>query len=80
MGKARLILSHGAPIDQLSILAYLIYGNSLHSYLSDVVHVDIWWYAGSQLKDAPASLPRLSSPLNGSSIVPYRYDLNTGAL
>ncbi|TFA99927.1 Alpha-N-acetylglucosaminidase [Trichoderma ghanense] len=56
-------------------LSSILYG--LHSYLSDVVHVDIWWYAGSQLGDAPSILPKLSSPLNGSSIVPYRYDFNT---
>ncbi|PTB51442.1 glycoside hydrolase family 89 protein [Trichoderma harzianum CBS 226.95] len=58
-------------------LSSIVYG--LNSYLSDVVHVDIWWHAGSQLQDAPASLPKLSSPLNGQSIVPYRYELNTGA-
>ncbi|PTB63279.1 glycoside hydrolase family 89 protein [Trichoderma citrinoviride] len=56
-------------------LSSILYG--LHSYLSDVVHVDIWWYAGSQLEDAPSILPQLSSPLTGSSIVPYRYDFNT---
>ncbi|KAJ4856713.1 alpha-N-acetylglucosaminidase (NAGLU) tim-barrel domain-containing protein [Trichoderma breve] len=56
-------------------LSSIVYG--LHSYLSDVVHADIWWHAGSQLEDAPVSLPRLSSPLNGQNIVPYRYELNT---
>ncbi|KAL6691347.1 glycoside hydrolase family 89 protein [Trichoderma pleuroticola] len=56
-------------------LSSIVYG--LRSYLSDVVHVDIWWHAGSQLEDAPVNLPRLSSPLNGQSIVPYRYELNT---
>ncbi|KAL7809425.1 putative alpha-N-acetylglucosaminidase [Trichoderma gracile] len=56
-------------------LSSILYG--FHSYLSDVVHVDIWWYAGSQLQDAPPILPKLSSPLEGSSIVPYRYDFNT---
>ncbi|KAK1240377.1 hypothetical protein MKX07_004405 [Trichoderma sp. CBMAI-0711] len=50
---------------------------SLHSYLFDIVYVDIWWYAGSQLEDAPLVLPELFSPLNGSSVVPYRYDFNT---
>ncbi|KKP06937.1 hypothetical protein THAR02_01018 [Trichoderma harzianum] len=52
----------------------VLYG--LHSYLSDVVHVDIWWHIGSQLEDAPVNLPKLSSPLNGQSTVPYRYELN----
>lgn len=56
-----------------------MYDNSLHSYLSDVVHVDIWWHIGSQLEDAPVNLPKLSSPLNAQSTVPYRYELNAGA-
>ncbi|KAL6880015.1 glycoside hydrolase family 89 protein [Trichoderma longibrachiatum] len=56
-------------------LSSILYG--LHSYLADVVHVDIWWFAGSQLEDAPSILPQLSSPLNGTSIVPYRYHFNT---
>ncbi|KAK5996206.1 Alpha-N-acetylglucosaminidase [Cladobotryum mycophilum] len=51
--------------------------SGLHAYLSDVAHVDIWWFIGSRLEDAPSSLPKLSVPLNGSSIVPYRYHFNT---
>lgn len=53
-------------------------GYSLHSYLTNAVHVDIWWYIGSRLDAAPASLPCLAAPLEGSSIVPYRYHFNTG--
>ncbi|KAI0858666.1 glycoside hydrolase family 89 protein [Xylaria cubensis] len=49
----------------------------LHTYLSSEAHVDIWWFVGSQLDEAPKHLPVLSSPLNGSSVVPYRYYLNT---
>lgn len=51
---------------------------SFHRYLSDVAHVDIWWYGGSQLDLAPKRLPELSVPLSGCSIVPYRYHFNTG--
>lgn len=53
---------------------------SLHDYLTNVVHVDIWWYIGSRLDVAPVTLPRLSNPVTGNSIVPYRYHFNTGQL
>lgn len=49
----------------------------LHAYLSSEAHVDIWWFIGSQLDQAPRELPVLSKPLKGSSVVPYRYYLNT---
>ncbi|KAI0202012.1 glycoside hydrolase family 89 protein [Astrocystis sublimbata] len=49
----------------------------LHAYLSGEAHVDIWWYIGSQLDEAPEQLPVLNNPLRGSSVVPYRYYLNT---
>ncbi|KAI0394292.1 glycoside hydrolase family 89 protein [Xylariaceae sp. FL0594] len=49
----------------------------LHEYLSSQAHVDIWWFVGSQLDKAPRHLPVPSTPLTGSSIVPYRYYLNT---
>ncbi|KAI0965505.1 glycoside hydrolase family 89 protein [Xylaria arbuscula] len=49
----------------------------LHAYLSGEAHVDIWWFIGSQLDEAPSKLPVLSSPLKGSSVVPLRYYLNT---
>ncbi|KAL2010206.1 hypothetical protein VTN00DRAFT_6013 [Thermoascus crustaceus] len=62
----------------------LVQGNSLsalasglHRYLTDVAHVDIYWYIGSRLHVAPAELPRLSAPLKGSSVVPWRYHFNT---
>jgi len=51
---------------------------SLHRYLTDVVHVDIFWYIGSQLDVGPSTLPNLDSPITGSSIVPWRYHFNTG--
>lgn len=52
--------------------------NRLHRYVSDVAHVDIYWYIGNRLNQAPAQLPRLSEPISGSSIVPWRYHFNTG--
>ncbi|KAB5545833.1 putative alpha-N-acetylglucosaminidase [Coniochaeta sp. 2T2.1] len=62
----------------------LVQGNSLsallsglHSYLTNVAHVDIWWYIGSRLDVAPVTLPSLSTPLQGSSVVSYRYHFNT---
>ena len=63
----------------------LVEGNSLsalsmglHRYLASVVHVDIYWYIGSQMHFAPVILPQPTSPLKGSSIVPWRYHFNTG--
>ena len=63
----------------------LVEGNSLsaismglHRYLADVVHVDIYWYIGSQMHLAPDILPQPTAPLKGSSIVPWRYHFNTG--
>ncbi|KAI0150826.1 glycoside hydrolase family 89 protein [Xylariaceae sp. FL1272] len=62
----------------------LVKGNSvgallagLHAYLSSKAKVDIWWFIGSQLDKAPQELPELLSPLQGESVVPYRYYLNT---
>ncbi|KAE8452789.1 hypothetical protein EG329_013061 [Mollisiaceae sp. DMI_Dod_QoI] len=62
----------------------LVEGNSvsalasgLHRYLTDVVHVDIWWFIGSQLDVVNSTLPLPATPLNGSSIVPWRYHFNT---
>ncbi|KAK4949695.1 hypothetical protein LTR10_011536 [Elasticomyces elasticus] len=49
--------------------------SGLHRYLTDVAHVDIYWFIGSQL-DKLQSLPRCAS-FNGSSIVPWRYHFNT---
>ncbi|KAF7914792.1 hypothetical protein BELL_0622g00020 [Botrytis elliptica] len=62
----------------------LIEGNSLsgiatglRKYFTDNLHVDIWWYIGSQIHLAPECLPTLNSTLKGSSIVPWRYHFNT---
>ncbi|KAJ5367734.1 hypothetical protein N7541_001675 [Penicillium brevicompactum] len=62
----------------------LVEGNSLsalstglHHYLTDAVHVDIYWFIGSRLDVAPSNLPRLDKPIHGSSTVPWRYHFNT---
>ncbi|QKX57787.1 uncharacterized protein TRUGW13939_04907 [Talaromyces rugulosus] len=62
----------------------LIHGNSLSAlatglrrYLTEIAHVDIYWFVGSLLDKAPNPLPKLDTPLRGSSIVPWRYHLNT---
>ncbi|KIL58955.1 glycoside hydrolase family 89 protein [Amanita muscaria Koide BX008] len=62
----------------------LVEGNSLSAlavglrrYLTDVAHVDIYWYTGNQLDLAPGNLPKLAAPLTGTSAVPWRYHFNT---
>lgn len=59
-----------------SSVAYSL--DRLHLYLTDVAHVDIYWFIGSRLNQAPSKLPGLSRPLQGSSTVPWRYHFNTG--
>ncbi|KAJ5377133.1 uncharacterized protein N7496_004542 [Penicillium cataractarum] len=51
----------------------------LRQYLTEVAHVDIYWFIGSRLDQAPSKLPRLAKPLQGSSTVPWRYHFNTGS-
>ncbi|KAI8628560.1 glycoside hydrolase family 89 protein [Xylariaceae sp. FL1651] len=68
-------MSNGKILVQGNTVSALLAG--LHAYLSSKAHIDIWWFIGSQLDKAPQQLPALSSPLIGSSIVPYRYYLNT---
>ncbi|OCL14202.1 glycoside hydrolase family 89 protein [Glonium stellatum] len=51
--------------------------SGLHRYLTDIAHVDIYWFIGSRLHLAPSYLPRPKSPVLGSSIVPWRYHFNT---
>ncbi|KAH8900379.1 putative alpha-N-acetylglucosaminidase [Thozetella sp. PMI_491] len=82
--------SSGSSLDSYTVSStsdgkILVQGNTasalltgLHAYLSDVLHVDIWWFSvGSQLDQAPPELPALATPLVGSSIVQYRYHFNT---
>ncbi|KAF2113315.1 putative alpha-N-acetylglucosaminidase [Lophiotrema nucula] len=49
----------------------------LRRYFTDVAHVDIYWFIGSRLDQAPSSLPRPNGTVAGSSIVPWRYFFNT---
>ncbi|TAQ86005.1 hypothetical protein B7494_g5668 [Chlorociboria aeruginascens] len=51
--------------------------SGLHRYLTDVLHVDIWWFIGSQLAQIPDELPGLNARIEGQSIVPWRYHFNT---
>ncbi|CAG8940203.1 unnamed protein product [Penicillium salamii] len=62
----------------------LVRGNSLsalssglHRYLTDIAHVDIYWFIGSRLDVAPSELPPLNASMHGSSTVPWRYHFNT---
>ncbi|TCD70100.1 hypothetical protein EIP91_004829 [Steccherinum ochraceum] len=48
----------------------------LYTYLTEFGGVDIWW-TGSRLDQLPTRLPSVGSPVNGSSIVPWRYHFNT---
>ncbi|KAJ5161345.1 hypothetical protein N7492_006737 [Penicillium capsulatum] len=52
--------------------------SGLHRYLTNIAHVDIYWFIGSRLHLAPSKLPLLDKPLNGSSTVYWRYHFNTG--
>jgi alpha-N-acetylglucosaminidase len=68
-------LSNGTIRVEGTTLSALATG--LHRYLADTALVDINWFIGSQLHFAPAKLPHLKHPLQGSSIVPWRYHFNT---
>ncbi|KAF2002261.1 glycoside hydrolase family 89 protein [Amniculicola lignicola CBS 123094] len=49
----------------------------LRRYFTDVAHVDVYWFVGSRLKEAPSPAPRPASTIHGESIVPWRYFFNT---
>ena len=51
--------------------------SGLRWYLTNYVHVDIYWFIGSRLHLAPQQLPQVNSTYHGSSIVPWRYHFNT---
>jgi alpha-N-acetylglucosaminidase len=64
-----------------------IKGNSLSAlatglrrYLTDVAHVDIFWFIGSRLDESVSTLSSTNETLTGKSIVPWRYYFNTGML
>ncbi|XTI87796.1 hypothetical protein V2W45_1342632 [Cenococcum geophilum] len=48
----------------------------LHRYVTDIAHVDIYWFIGSRLHVALSYLPQPKSPIVSSSIVPRRYHFN----
>lgn len=49
----------------------------LRHYLTDVAHVDIYWFIGSRLDEAASPLPGTNGSIHGESIVPWRYFFNT---
>ncbi|EME88218.1 glycoside hydrolase family 89 protein [Pseudocercospora fijiensis CIRAD86] len=51
--------------------------SALRWYLVNAMHVDLYWFVGSNFDLAPEALPPLKSTYHGSSIVPYRYHFNT---
>ncbi|GFF94021.1 alpha-N-acetylglucosaminidase [Aspergillus udagawae] len=79
----------GQPFDHyvvstLSNGTVLVEGNSLsalssglHRYLADMAQVDLWWFVGNRLDVAPEQLPPLQQPIEGSSVVKWRYHFNT---
>ena len=67
--------SQGSILIKGSSLSALASG--LHRYLTDIVHVDIYWFIGSRL-DTVSYLPRPVDTITGRSIVPWRYYFNTG--
>ncbi|KAF2732983.1 putative alpha-N-acetylglucosaminidase [Polyplosphaeria fusca] len=49
----------------------------LRRYFTDVAHTDIYWFVGSRLDAASASLPQPDGTITGRSVVPWRYFFNT---
>ncbi|KAF1361121.1 putative alpha-N-acetylglucosaminidase [Lizonia empirigonia] len=49
----------------------------LRRYLTDVAHVDIYWFVGSTLEDIVSPPPRINGTITGQSVVPWRYFFNT---
>lgn len=52
--------------------------SGLHRYLTDVLHVDIWWFVGSRLDEVKRELPRPAERIEGESVVRWRHYFNTG--
>ncbi|KAH8697216.1 glycoside hydrolase family 89 protein [Talaromyces proteolyticus] len=67
--------SNGTILIEGTSLSALATG--LRRYLTEVAHVDIYWFVGSRLHTAPSHLPKLEMSLRGSSAVPWRYHFNT---
>lgn len=70
--------SNGSIAIQGTSLSALATG--LRRYLTDVAHVDLYWFIGSRLDEAASPLPRPNGTITGRSIVPWRYFFNTGKL
>ncbi|KAF2626397.1 glycoside hydrolase family 89 protein [Macroventuria anomochaeta] len=49
----------------------------LRHYLSDVAHVDIYWFIGNELDKAASPLPGINGTITRQSTVPWRYFFNT---
>ena len=49
----------------------------LRHYMNEMLQLDDYWFIESQ-KPVPESLPRPKDTLKGASVVPWRYNLNTG--
>lgn len=62
---------------QISGNSPIALASGLRYYLTNYARVDIYWYPGSQLDQAPMQLPPINSTYRGKSIVPWRYHFNT---
>ncbi|KAF2469638.1 putative alpha-N-acetylglucosaminidase, partial [Lindgomyces ingoldianus] len=49
----------------------------LRRYLTDVAHVDMYWFIGSRLEQVNSPLPMPNGTIVGKSLVPWRYYFNT---
>ena len=67
-GNGTIAISGNSPIALASGLRW---------YLTNYVHVDIYWFIGSRLHLTPQQLPAVNSSYHDSSIVPWRYHFNT---
>jgi hypothetical protein len=55
------------------------FNDSLRHYANDVLQIDEFWFVDTY-NTAPKGLPAPKEPLTGASVVPWRYNLNTGEL
>jgi hypothetical protein len=51
--------------------------DSLRHYANEVLQIDEFWFVNTY-KTAPRNLPEPKEALTGASVVPWRYNLNTG--
>lgn len=69
----------GLGRQKLTFLDLLTTNNSLRHYANEVLQIDDFWFVDTY-KTAPKGLPPPKQPLTGASVVPWRYNLNTGEL